>query len=483
MIELIMDMKATEKRVAIKEDEKIVELLIDRPTSHPIEGNIYVGRVVNVLPGMQAAFVDFGQNKPGYLHRDHLCSYQTSTLSKAEKEQKGISHFVHQGEAILVQVVKEGEGIKGAKLTGLLEFPGTNIVYQPYGKFKAISKKMSEVKRQEWRKLLQEWLTSDEGVILRTASEHVAADVVEAELLELQRQFLEVQDKQEASRKVPSLVHEEDHFLSKIIREIPPAEVKLVEVDDVQISKLLKKKGYPVRFYQGKEGIFKRRGMEQELEKALKRIVWLPSGGYIIIEHTEAMTVIDVNTGKYIGKTGLEETVLKINLEAAVEIARQLRLRQIGGIIIVDFIDMAKDGERQQVLRKVQEAVRKDRSHVRVIGFTELNLLQLTRKKVREPLTKMLLQSCVPCEGKGVVFSVDTVTYQLERELLEFRGSDVDAVVVVASQEVVDKLLSLSDIMERTGIEIYFIKNDGVPRYEVRFAGSIEDAKERLKTL
>ncbi len=483
MIELIMDMKATEKRVAIKEDDKIVELLIDRPTSHPIEGNIYVGRVVNVLPGMQAAFVDFGQKKPGYLHRDHLCSYQTSTLSKSEKEQKGISHFVHQGEAILVQVVKESEGAKGAKLTGLLEFPGTHIVYQPYGKYKAISKKMSDAKRQEWRKLLQEWLTSEEGVILRTASEHVSAEVVEAELLELQRQFLEVQEKQGAAVKVPLLVHQEDHFLSKILREISAADVKLVEVDEVHTSQLLKKKGYPVRFYQGKEGIFKRRGMEQELEKALKRIVWLPSGGYIIIEHTEAMTVIDVNTGKYIGKTGQKETVLKTNLEAAVEIARQLRLRQIGGIIIVDFIDMASEGERQQVLRSVQHAVQKDRSHVRVIGFTELNLLQLTRKKVREPLTKMLLQPCEPCDGKGVVFSLDTVTYQLERELLELKGSDVEAVVVEASTEVVDKLMRLSDIMERTGLEVYFLKNVGVPRFEVRFAGSVEDAKERLKTL
>ncbi len=483
MIELIMDMKATEKRVAIKEDDKIVELLIDRPTSHPIEGNIYIGRVVNVLPGMQAAFVDFGQKKPGYLHRDHLCSYQTSTLSKAEKEQKGISHFVHEGEAVLVQVVKEGEGTKGAKLTGLLEFPGTNIVYQPYGKYKAISKKMADVKRQEWRKLLQEWLTSEEGVILRTASEHVSPDVVEAELLELQRQFLEVQDKENASSKVPSLVHEEDHFLSKIVRGIPPAEVKLVEVDDVETSQFLKKKGYPVRFYQGKEGIFKRRGMEQELEKALKRIVWLPSGGYIIIEHTEAMTVIDVNTGKYIGKTGLQETVLKINLEAAVEIARQLRLRQIGGIIVVDFIDMNKDKEREQVLRTVQDAVRKDRSHVRVIGFTELNLLQLTRKKVREPLTKMLLQPCAPCDGKGALFSVDTIMYQLERELLEFNGSDTEAVIVEASAEVVDKLVGLPDIMERSGLRIYFIKKDGVPRFDIRFAGSVEDAKERVKTL
>ncbi|NMH72754.1 Rne/Rng family ribonuclease [Bacillus sp. RO2] len=483
MIELIMDMKATEKRVAIKEDGKIFELLIDRPTTHPIEGNIYVGRVVNVLPGMQAAFVDFGQKKPGYLHRDHLCSYQTSTLSKAEKEQKGISHFVHQGEAILVQVVKEGEGTKGAKLTGLLEFPGTHIVYQPYGKYKAISKRMSDVKRQEWRKLLQEWLTSDEGVILRTASEHVEADLVEAELLELQRQFLEVQEKQSASVKVPSLVHEEDHFLSKIIREIPPAEVKLVEVDHAGTSQFFKKKGYPVRFYQGKEGIFKRRGMEQELEKALKRIVWLPSGGYIIIEHTEAMTVIDVNTGKYIGKTGLQETVLKTNLEAAVEIARQLRLRQIGGIIIVDFIDMASDLERHQVLSQVKAGVQKDRSHVRVIGFTELNLLQLTRKKVREPLTKMLLQPCSPCDGKGVVFSVDTVTYQLERELLEFKGSDVEALVVEASPEVVDKLMGLPDIMERSGLQIYFIEKDGVPRFDIRFAGSVEDAKERVKTL
>jgi ribonuclease G len=477
-----MDMKATEKRVAIKENDKIVELLIDRPTSHPIEGNIYVGRVVNVLPGMQAAFVDFGQKKPGYLHRDHLCSYQTSSLSKAEKEQRGISHFVRQGEAVLVQVVKEGEGTKGAKLTGLIEFPGMNLVYQPYGKYKAISKKMPEVKRQEWRKLLQQWLTAEEGVILRTASEHLAAEVVEEELEELQQQFLEVQDKL-ATAKVPALLHEEDHFLTKLLREVPSMEVKLAEVDDAEVFRLLKKKGYPVRFYQGKEGVFKRRGMEQELEKALKKIVWLPSGGYIIIEHTEAMTVIDVNTGKFVGKTGLQETVLKTNIEAAGEIARQLRLRQIGGIIIIDFIDMATESERGQVIETIRAAVKADRSHVRVIGFTELNLLQLTRKKVREPLTSMLLQPCEQCDGKGFVFSADTAAYQLERELLEFKGTDVEAVILNVSEPVREKLMNLPSIKERTGVQLYFIKTGGVPSYEIRFTGSNEDAKERLKTL
>lgn len=472
-------MKATEKRVAVKEDGKLVELLIDRPDTHPIDGNIYIGRVVNVLPGMQAAFVDIGQQKHGYLHRDHLCSFQTSLLSKSEKELKSISHFVHQGEAILVQVVKEGEGTKGPKLTGLLEFPGTHVVYQPYGKYKAISKKMSDVKRKEWRKHLQEWLTEEEGAILRTASEHIPPELVEAELMDLQQQFLTAHDKVD-SVKVPSLLHEEERFVSKLIRDISPAEVNHVEVDDASTFQFLKKKGYPVRFYTGKEGIFKRRGMEQELEKALKKIVWLKSGGYILIEHTEAMTVIDVNTGKFIGKTGLQETVLKTNLEAAVEIARQLRLRQIGGIIIIDFIDMKNGKERTQVQNVLQAAVEKDRSFVRVVGFTELNLMQLTRKKVREPLTSLLLQAG---EGKEVVYSIETISYQLERELLEFKGSEVEAVIVETKAEVVDKLLNMLNVKERIGLEIYFIKKQKVSSYEIRFAGSNKDANIRLESL
>ncbi len=477
-----MNMRATEKRVAVKEQDKIVELLLERPTIHHIEGNIYVGRVVNVLPGMQAAFVDIGQKQPGYIHRDHLCAYQLSPLSKGEKEKKSISHFVHQGEAILVQVVKEGEGTKGPKLTGLIEFPGLHIVYQPFGKYKAISKKMSEHKRKQWRELLFSWCTEEEGVIVRTASEQTPADVVEVELLELQQQFIEVQNKM-AESPVPALLHKEDHFLSRLLREIPKSEIKLIEVDDAPTFQALKKQQYPVRFYQGKEGIFARRGMEQELEKALKKIVWLPSGGYIIIEHTEAMTVIDVNTGKFIGKSGLQETVLKTNKEAAKEIARQLRLRQIGGIIIVDFIDMANKDEQQQVLQIVQAEVKKDRSIVRVIGFTELHLLQLTRKKIREPLTNLLLQACDPCHGKGAVYSAETIAYQLERELLEYKGSDVEAVIIEVTEEVREIAIHLPNLLERVGVEVFFAKKIGVPSFIVRFTGTIVDAKERLKTL
>ncbi|QFT90044.1 Ribonuclease G [Bacillus sp. THAF10] len=478
-----MNLKATEKRIAVKEDDKLVELLLDRPDSHAIEGNIYIGRVVNVLSGMQAAFVDIGQSKHGFIHRDHLCSFQTSTLPKSEKEQKGIGHFVHQGEAILVQVMKEGEGTKGPKLTSLLEFPGTNLVYQPYGKYKAISKKMSDTNRKAWRKHLGEWLTADEGVVLRTSSEGIEPEVVAAELLDLQQQFLQVQQLADAVKKIPSLLLEEDQFVSKLVREIPPHEVKLVEVDDAPTYQLLKKKGYPLRFYQGKENLFKRRGLEQELEKALKKIVWLPSGGYIIIEHTEAMTVIDVNTGKYTGKTTLSDTVLKINKEAAVEIARQLRLRHIGGIIIIDFIDMKKDEERAQVVALMETVVKKDRSKVRVVGFTELNLLQLTRKKIREPLTNLLLAPCTSCEGKGVTFSAKTLAYQLERELLELNSSDAEAVIIEAHSAVAESLSYLPEMKERIALKLYFKESRERGSFQVIFVGSDKDANERLKSL
>ena len=482
MTELIMNLRATEKRVAVKEQDKIVELLIERPTTEHIEGNIYIGRVVNVLPGMQAAFVDIGEKQPGYLHRDHLSSYQISPMNKTEKEKRGISHFVHQGEAVLVQVVKEGDGAKGPKLTGLIEFPGVHIVYQPFGKFKAISKKMKEYSRRKWREHLYSWCTDEEGVVLRSASEHAPVEAVEEELSALQQQYLDVQARK-ASSQVPGLLLKEDHFLAKLFREIPKNEIKLVEVDEVQSFQLLKKQGYPVRYYDGKEDIFARRGIDIELEKALKRVVWLPSGGYIIIEHTEAMTVVDVNTGKFVGKAGLEETVLKINLEAAKEVARQLRLRGIGGIIIVDFIDMASSEEQEQVLKIFRNEVKKDRSVVRLIGFTELHLLQLTRKKIREPLTGMLLEKCEPCWGKGMVFSSETIAFQLERRLLEYYRSDVEAIIVDLTEDVKSIMDTLPDLPERTGVDIYYVKSAGKPGYEIVFTGSIPDAKDRLKSL
>ena len=472
-----MNIKGTEKRIALKEDGKLVELFFSRPTYKQIEGNIYLGRVLNVLPGMQAAFVDIGEGQPGFIHRDHLSSYQASFTPKAEKEKTSISKWVHQGEAIIVQVQKEGDGNKGPKLTGIVEFSSDHVIYQPHGRFKSVSKKMAKEEREKWRELANSWCTKEEGIIIRTGAEGQAVKIIEKELSDLQIQYIELQKKSQ-NLKAPSLLYEDNDFIGKTLKDIRIEELDKIYIDDSTIFQMIKKQSTSVHFYNGKENIFSHYGIEHDIEKALKKIVWLPSGGYIILEHTEAMTVIDVNSGKYTGKTNFNETAKLINIEAATEIARQLRLRDIGGIIIVDFIEMKNDKDREVVLSTFRSQANKDKAVVVPVGFTQLDLLQITRKKRREPLTTLLKQPCTICSGAGNVLSAETVAYQLERELSTV-STDVDAVIIETTEEVKKHLQSFSNIK----LSIFYLEKDTAPFFEIRFLGSVEDAKERLKTL
>lgn len=476
--EIWMNVSGTEKRIAIKEKNKVVEFFIDRPTLKKTEGNIYIGRVIKVLPGMQAAFVDIGGKDPGFLYRDHIASYQVSTLKKSEKEKTSISKWIHEGEAVVVQVVKEGEGTKGPKLTGLIEFPGEYIVYQPFGRFKSVSKKMNKDEREKWRLLANSWCTKEEGIIIRTSSEAKQVNVVEQELQQLQQEYIEIQKKAEYPSKVPLLLKEDQNIVKKIVRDVQKEEISRIVVDDSDTFQWLKRQEYSVQFYHGKENIFSKHGIEEELNKALKRIVWLPSGGYIIIEHTEAMTVIDVNSGKYTGKTERGATFLKVNEEAAREIAKQLRLRNIGGIIIIDFIEMKHDSEREKVLAAFKEEIRADRATVIPVGFTQLDLLQVTRKKIREPLTQLLMEQCNGCNGAGMVNSVETVVYKLEREIAEQKGKDIEAFVIEASPDVIKMFPK-----EALPYQIYFRAVERNPFYDIRFVGSDKEAKNRIQSL
>ncbi|WP_100333353.1 Rne/Rng family ribonuclease [Bacillus alkalisoli] len=477
MKELWMNIKGTEKRIVLKEDGKLTELFFSRPTYKQIEGNIYLGRVLNVLPGMQAAFVDIGEGQPGFIHRDHLSSYQASFTPKAEKEKTSISKWVHQGEAIIVQVLKEGDGNKGPKLTGIIEFTSEHVIYQPHGRFKSVSKKMKKEEREKWRELANSWCTKEEGIIIRTNAEGKAVSLIEKELTDLQQQYIDLQKKSQ-NRKAPSLLFEDNDFIGKTIKDIGIEEIHKIYIDDSTTFQFLKNHNAPVHFYNGKENIFSHYGIEQEIEKVRKKIVWLPSGGYIIIEHTEAMTVIDVNSGKYTGKTNFQETATLINKEAATEIARQLRVRDIGGIIIIDFIEMKSDKDRNVVLSTFKEETKKDKAIVVPVGFTELDLLQITRKKRREPLTNLLKQSCEACHGAGRVLSAETVAYQLERELSSV-STDIEAVIVETTSNVKRYLQTLSNVQ----VEVFYIVKEGAPFFELRFLGSVLDAKERLKTL
>lgn len=487
---LIMNLSTSEKRVAILENGQAVEFIIQQPENKEIAGNIYYGKVTDVLPGMQAAFVDLGLNKNGYIHLSQLHSYNLRKTGQGNMTQQSISNYVHQGEKILVQVEKDAFGNKGPKLTGLIEIPGNNLVYLPFGNYIGVSKKMAE--RDKWRILGEKWVEENEGIVFRTSCEGKSEENIYKELTFLRDQFKDITLKQRAA-KAPALLYEESSIAKRLLRELPISQIDEIVIDDFQSYTSLKQqlsfleKPPVLTYYSKKENIFSHFHLEQELEKALKHIVWLNNGAYIIIEQTEAMTVIDVNTGKYAGKSNLEETVLKTNIMAAEEIARQLRLRDIGGIIIIDFIDMKNNNEKNLVLATLKRAFQHDRMRINIVGFTGLGLVELTRKKVRPNLNMLLTKSCPACSGKGYINKDEAIAYKLERELWEYRSTEVEAIWIETTAAVIHCLAGeenkhLQRLQEMLQLEIHLTKNEALESYyEIRHLGTIKDVNERIR--
>ena len=436
---LIVNDLTREKRFALLDKEKIEKLFIMQPKQSSLVGNIYMGTVTKVLPGMNAAFVEIGEGKNGFIHRDKLASFVLSREEKGVKESRSISSFVHQGERILVQIEKDATGTKGPRLTGVIELSGEHIVYMPKGKYVAVSKKILQPEiRDTWRLFGYEIKEEEEGLLFRTSSEAVSQQDIQKELEELRLRYQRLESDALQTKK-PSRIFEHNSFLQEINEEINPI-MNAVEmiVDSRPLLESLQKAfpQVPISLYTGKENIFSAYRLEAELEKALKRIVWLDKGAYLVIDEDEALTIIDVNTGKFSGKLDLADTVLKTNLLAAVEAARQIRLRDIGGIILIDFIDMKNDIERDQVFEKIKAELKKDQRRTNLIGFTQLGILQLTRKKTKVSISEALMEKCPVCEGTGLIPSVETIAFRLERELYEYRYRDIEEVVIETTEEV-----------------------------------------------
>lgn len=495
MKKVIINATTSERRIAIMENNQVVEFHIQQPGHQEIVGNIYSGRVVNVLPGMQAAFVDIGIKKNGFIHRDQLLSYQLKSIQDGGVQQRSISEFVHEGEEILVQVVKEGVGNKGPKLTGIIEIPGTSIIYLPHGNYVAVSRKMkNEAIRENWRDFGNDVCQSPEGLIIRTVCEYQKNDILLNELDFLRKRFESILKKKQRSA-TPGLLFQESDIVERVIREIPHEEISEIVVDHFEMFRQIQKR-FSVNesttpettFYSRKENIFTNFELDHELEKALKRIVWLRNGAYIIIEHTEALTVIDVNTGKFAGKTSLRETVLNTNIEAAKEISRQLRLRDIGGMILVDFIDMKTNQDQIKVTQTMKNALKSDRTRTRIVGFTELGILQLTRKKARQSLETTLTEYCPECEGRGRVMSSETIAYKAERELWEYQGMDHEALWLETIQPVLTCLAGknnehLTKLEEALKFRIYVTENNQLKTYHIRQIGTRENIEARMNAI
>ncbi len=490
-------MATRERRAAVVENNRVVELMVERTIENRIVGNVYRGRVVNVLPGMQAAFVDIGRDKNGFLYRDDLLSFHLSEEEEEKKKQRSISEFVRQGEELLVQVTKEGFGTKGPRLSGVISFPGQFLVYMPEGNYVGVSRRFStESERERWRQIGEETIEAKEGVIIRTSCEGQAPEVIKQELQFLRKCWQEIW-KDEKSQKAPALIHQDTGLIERIVRDFSYADLDEIVVDQHESYKMLKELLEPfpklqaaLTLYREKENIFSAYGIEKELERALRRQVWLKNGAYLMIDQTEALTVIDVNTGKFTGKTDLHDTVRKTNSEAAKEIAKQLRLRDISGIIVIDFIDMKREEDRAHVVAVFEKALKSDRTKTNVLGITGLGLLEMTRKKVRQNLQASLSKTCPTCQGKGAVLSDEAQAFKIERQLWEHRGMVEEALVLELPPAVATVLFGvksehLKRLEEALGFRILVYPNKKLNEesYSIRYIGDMAEATAQIERL
>ncbi|MCM3673431.1 Rne/Rng family ribonuclease [Peribacillus simplex] len=444
MKKMIANLASREKRVAVLENGVLRKLEIMPPQKRSTVGNIYLGKVTKVLPGMDAVFIDYGAEKNGFLHRDEIPSFQ---LTKKSDGKASIGQFVRQGEKLLVQVTRDETGTKGAKLTGLIEFSTDSLVYIHGIDYVGVSKKFkNEDLQKQWRETALQYKNPDEGLIVRTSMENESESVFLDRLTGLRELFKGLEGKA-ASLKAPSILYERDAYLDMIISEMSGTVTGELAIDDFEAYRELKKwiqenrKEWEISHVSGTKNIFSEWNVEAQVEKMAKKIVWLENGGYLIFEETEAFTVIDVNSGKFTGKVAKEATLFAVNQTAAKEVARQLRLRNISGIILIDFINMENSRHKQEIIEIVKKEAVNDEKRIQVIGFTELGILQMTRKRTSPSLSEMMSVSCPVCSGSGKIESPETVAFRLERELLEHRKTDEEAVWVEVSEAVAAVLL------------------------------------------
>ena len=456
--ELVINVTPQETRVALLEDRVLAELHIERTRDRGIIGNIYKGKVVKVLPGMQAAFVDIGLEKAAFL-------YVTDVYAGMEEyEEMGffglemnnylntpsqIQDLLFEGQEVLVQVAKEPIGTKGTRITSHITLPGRYLVFMPTVDHIGVSRKIRDEKeRRRLREIAQSIKPPSGGIIIRTASEGAESEEIRNDLEFLTQIWGNIQRKRE-NASVPSLLHSDLTLILRMIRDLLSPQINRIIIDSREeyenivsfINTYMPKQKYEILLYEEQEPIFDAYGIEMEIDKIMGRKVWLKSGGYIVIDISEAMAVIDVNTGRYVGKRNLADTILKTNLEAAKEIAYQLRVRNIGGIIIIDFIDMEREGDKEKVYQALEEAIKKDRQKTNIFKISELGLVEMTRKRTRENISRVLGESCPFCEGAGYVKSKITVCYDIFREI-ERTSSELGghSIVVEAHPDVADLL-------------------------------------------
>lgn len=428
--EIYISVTKEETKAAVLENSKLVEVYLDRSFQKRLAGNIYKGSVANVLPGMQAAFVNLGLERNAFLYVEDARPNNSKALP--------IQNMVYEGQNIIVQVVKEPFGTKGARVTTHLNFPGRYVVFMPGFNSIGVSRRIkSEKERERLKKIAEEASVPDCGLIVRTAAEGITPDELNKDIQELHRLWGLVK-KKSVRKSAPALIHQELELVSWVLRDLFGEDVdRLTTNDPDTYEKILElvptfDSHYSKRVFLSTDDVDPVE-LDQEVYKALRPKVWLKSGGYLVIDEAEALTVIDVNTGKYTGVKDFAETIFRTNIEAIPEIVRQIRLRNFGGIIVIDFIDMELAEHRSEVVRQLEEELKKDKTRTCVLGLTQLGLVELTRKKVRPSLSSLIERTCPYCEGTGKVLSEETVSMQAcadIRALAAREGGNTEGILV-----------------------------------------------------
>jgi ribonuclease G len=452
--DILINWSPQETRVAIVENGAVQELHVERTLERGLVGNVYLGKVARVLPGMQSAFIDIGLERAAFLHVADVwhppLEGESLSASRSAQVQIPIEKQVFEGQALMVQVIKDPIGTKGARLSTQISIAGRLLVFLPQDDHIGVSQKIPTAQRDDLRNRLQKLAgTQGGGFILRTNGE----DASDAELSEdigyLRKAWARIKS---ASVRLPpqSMLHQDLNLMQRVLRDLVCESTQTIKVDSLEQFSALKAFGAEfmpmavekLQHYKGERPIFDLYSIDEEIAKALARRVELKSGGYLIVDQTEALTTVDVNTGGFVGARNFDDTIFKTNLEAAQAIARQLRLRNLGGIIIADFIDMAREDHREAVLSEFKKQLRRDRVKTMAGGFSQLGLVEMTRKRTRESLARMLCEPCAVCEGKGIVKTARSVTYDIFREILrEARQFNPREFRIVASPKVIELFL------------------------------------------
>ncbi len=466
--EILINVTPSEVRAALLENGVLQEVYVERAARRGLISNIYKGRVLRVLPGMQAAFIDIGLERTAFLHASDIAK---PNVAENGVEVPGIRELVREGDEIMVQVVKDPLGNKGARLTTYITLPSRHLVLLPRSDTVGISVRIEdEDERERLRGMVEELLAEKDlkcGAIVRTVAEGADREALAGDLRYSIRLWDIVKERFSKS-SVKTLVHEDLSLPLRVLRDMVTGDVENVLVDSEDdyeamqefATTYLPEQRPRIELYKRRRPIFDLHGIEDEIRRSLDRSIPLKSGGYLIFDQTEAMTTIDINTGGYVGHRNLEETIYRTNLEAAVAIARQLRLRNLGGIIIIDFIDMEEPDHRDNVLKALEQALATDHARHHVTPVSPLGLVEMTRKRTRESLQHILCEDCPACSGRGFVMTAETACFEIFREIIrQSRQFEFDEVMVLASQDVIELLLdeqarSLAELEEQTGKSI-----------------------------